>query len=870
MKRTVFSLILALSAWLTVRAAEWPLIPYPQSVVFREGVCRLSRGFVLKGDRQNRTYLENMLVSDFALVPSRSGVPVELEIHPGIAGGPEAYRLTVSPCRIKIEAAASSGIFYGIQTLRQLIKDRQCPCLVIEDRPAFAWRSYMLDEARHFQGKETVKQLLDEMALLKFNTFHWHLTDDSGWRIEIKKYPLLTQIGSVRDSSQINDNGKKWASTRYDGKVHQGFYTQEDIKEIVEYARQRHIRIIPEISMPGHASAAVAAYPWLGTRTERIKVPARFGVGQTVFNPADERVIRFLHDVLREVSRLFPSDVIHIGGDEVKYDQWSASPAVARYMQEHHLAAYSDVQVKFTNDISHFIADSLGRQMMGWNEILGTALHEWSRAENASERLSRQAIVHFWKGQPDDLKEALRRGHRVVNSHHEYTYLDYDYHQIPLSKAYYFNPAPDTLTAWEKQKILGLGCQMWGEWTPTPKEVEYQTYPRIAAYAEAGWTPGGRKDYARFKKGLAFFTARWREKGYHSACASLSEDNCFVPGAVWPDNNGVPINAHGGGFLFEDGVYYWFGEHKTEGEAGNYAHVGVHCYSSRDLYRWRDEGIALAVLSGSDIEAGCILERPKVIKNDKTGKYVMWFHLEPKGRGYQGALSGVAVSDRVTGPYTYLRAVRPNAGHYPFNVLEIHKGSSPAQSLTFDGGSLPGDADTLNILGRDFQGGQMARDMTLFVDDDGTAYHIYASEENSTLHIAELSDDYLSHTGRYGRFFVGRFMEAPAMFKRKGKYYLMMSGCTGWRPNQARSAVSDSIWGPWVELGDPCIGDSSQTTFHSQSTYILPVRDRQDAYIYIGDRWNPLNAIDGRYIWLPIRFDDGRFTIEWKDRWCLE
>nr|WP_185140273.1 glycoside hydrolase family 43 protein [Proteiniphilum sp. X52] len=358
-----------------------------------------------------------------------------------------------------------------------------------------------------------------------------------------------------------------------------------------------------------------------------------------------------------------------------------------------------------------------------------------------------------------------------------------------------------------------------------------------------------------------------------SACAGPSGNRYFFPGEIWPDNNHVHINAHGGGFLYDKGVYYWFGEHKTEGENGNLANVGVHCYSSRDLYNWTDEGIVLAVMppsSGSDIEAGCILERPKVIKNGKTGKYVMWFHLEPKGKGYKGALSGVAISDNVTGPYTYIKAVRPNAGHYPVNVLDIHKGDSPALHLSFDGGSLPANADTLNILGRDMKSGQMARDMTLFVDDDGKAYHIYASEENSTLHIAELSDDYLSHTGKYGRFFVGRFMEAPAMFKREGKYYLMMSGCTGWRPNQARSAVSDNIFGEWKELGDPCIGDTTQTTFHSQSTYILPVQGKPDTYIYIGDRWNPQNAIDGRYVWLPITFEGDRFTIRWNDKWKIE
>ncbi|MDR0815006.1 MAG: beta-glucanase, partial [Bacteroidales bacterium] len=217
--------------------------------------------------------------------------------------------------------------------------------------------------------------------------------------------------------------------------------------------------------------------------------------------------------------------------------------------------------------------------------------------------------------------------------------------------------------------------------------------------------------------------------GLLSACAP---SGTFTPGAVWADNLGVHINAHGGGILYDAGVYYWFGEHKTEGRAGNVANVGVHCYSSSDLYHWKDEGIALSVMpegSGSDIEKGCILERPKVIKNAKTGKYVMWFHLEPKGAGYSGAKSGVAVSDKATGPYTFLKAIRPNAGHWCLNVQPVHQSDKTPLSTgqRYSGGELPAHPDTLNILGRDMQGGQMARDMTLFVDDDGKAYHIYAS-----------------------------------------------------------------------------------------------------------------------------------------------
>ena len=350
-----------------------------------------------------------------------------------------------------------------------------------------------------------------------------------------------------------------------------------------------------------------------------------------------------------------------------------------------------------------------------------------------------------------------------------------------------------------------------------------------------------------------------------SGCREIS------PGTVWTDDSGNVINAHGGGILFYEGEYYWFGEHKTEGASGNLAQVGVHCYSSRNLHEWKDRGIVLPVAperSGSLIEKGCIIERPKVIFNEKYGNFVMWFHLEPKGAGYTGALSGVAVADFVTGPYRFVGAERPDKGYWPVNVEKCHYGPVRTSGMTFDGGSLPAHPDSLNILGRDFRAGQMSRDMTLFVDDDGTAWHVYSSEENSTLHISELSEDYLSHTGRYVRLFPGRFMEAPAMFKRNGKYYLMMSGCTGWAPNEARSAVAESVLGPWRELGNPCVGEGSETTFRSQSTYVLKIHGK-DRYIYMGDRWNPENPVDGRYIWLPVEFEDEGFKIRWMDSWKL-
>jgi len=356
-----------------------------------------------------------------------------------------------------------------------------------------------------------------------------------------------------------------------------------------------------------------------------------------------------------------------------------------------------------------------------------------------------------------------------------------------------------------------------------------------------------------------------------TGCSEKKRYDSFFPGELWFDNNEIHINAHGGGILYDNGVYYWFGEHKIEGSAGNKAHVGVHCYSSKDLYNWKDEGVALAVMpegSGSDIEKGCILERPKVIYNKKTNKYVMWFHLEIKTMGYMAARSGVAVSDKVTGPYVFIRSERPNAGHWPVNVLPVHQsGIIPLIEHVYSGGSMPAEPDSLNIVGRDFEGGQMARDMTLFVDDDGTAYHIFSSEENSTLHISQLSDDYQSHSGKWMRFFVNRFMEAPAIFKFNEKYYLIASGCTGWAPNAARSAVASSIWGPWQELGNPCVGEQAEITFGAQSTYILPVVGKPGTFIFMADLWRPDNAIDGRYVWLPIEIENGKPVISWQATW---
>lgn len=351
----------------------------------------------------------------------------------------------------------------------------------------------------------------------------------------------------------------------------------------------------------------------------------------------------------------------------------------------------------------------------------------------------------------------------------------------------------------------------------------------------------------------------------------------FFPDQPWPDNNGNLINAHGGGVLFHEGAYYWFGEHK---EAGDTAEVGVHVYSSTDLYNWADRGIALAVSDDpdSEIARGCIIERPKVVFCRATGMFVMWFHLELKGHGRTAARSGIAVSREPAGPYQYLRSVRPDAGTWPFNVEPAQQaGLEEARKLagTSFWGSPHPDRAKMNFLARDFDGGQMAKDMTLFADDDGAIYHVFSSEENATLHISQLTGDALSHSGRWGRYFEHLWHEAPALCKGRGKYWLLTSHCTGWTPNAGRSAVADSIWGPWRDLGNPCRGPKPadrlgpELTFGAQSAFILPVHGRENAFIAMLDTWRPEDHSKSGYIWLPMIFEEDRFHLEWRDSWDL-
>ncbi|MGV8962453.1 MAG: family 43 glycosylhydrolase [Candidatus Saccharimonadaceae bacterium] len=354
--------------------------------------------------------------------------------------------------------------------------------------------------------------------------------------------------------------------------------------------------------------------------------------------------------------------------------------------------------------------------------------------------------------------------------------------------------------------------------------------------------------------------------------SEVKNEEMIQPAALWPDNNGQHINAHGGGLLYYNDKYYWFGEHKSDKTSA--ALVGITCYSSDDLVNWKYESVALPISPNpdSDITIGSVMERPKVIYNPKTGKFVMWFHLELKDHGYDAARAAVAVSDHVAGPYILIKSKRINPGVYPFdmpdnirnkvlNLNDFQKWWTPEWYKAVENGLF---------VKRDLESGQMSRDMTLYVDDDGKAYHIYSSEENLTLHIAELTEDFLGHSGKYIRVAPGGHNEAPAIFKRNDIYWMISSGCTGWAPNEARMFSASSIWGPWRQHPNPCRGENAEFTFGGQSTFVQTIMGKKDAYLFMADMWRPKNPIDGRYIWLPIQFEKNIPFIEWKENWNLD
>jgi len=407
--------------------------------------------------------------------------------------GNEGYILDVSTDDIIIKANAPAGAFYAVQTIRQLLLGQsrknnsnpfELPCMVVEDIPRFPWRGYMLDEGRHFHGMETVKKMLDVMALLKLNTFHWHLSEDQGWRVQIKKYPKLTEIGSKRKFTQTGG----YLSKKFNNIPHEGFYTQDQIKEIIAYARDRYITVIPEIDIPGHSTAALASYPEYSCTGGPFEVSPKFGVHKEIYCVGKETTFHFIEDILSELMNLFPSPIIHIGGDEVPKDRWKLCPDCQKRMQTENFKEVEQLQGYFTNRIAAFLKNN-NRQTIGWNEILKSDVPP-------------DVITQFWLGSRKLLLNQIRKGGKAVMCPFKYVYLDHTYAFTSLDKAYSFEPIPKNLEPEFHKSILGTEGLMWNEWVPTTKRLHWRTFPRLIAYAEIGWTEANNKNLTDFKNRL--------------------------------------------------------------------------------------------------------------------------------------------------------------------------------------------------------------------------------------------------------------------------------------------------------------------------------------------------------------------------------
>jgi len=510
----------------TIKANSASVIPRPVRLEMKEGKFLFKPGMAILADSDvaaEGRFFARSLAPALGFTPevstSRIGSAphVEMKLVRSLEKlGDEGYRLDVSPKRILLTAPTAAGIFYGSQTLRQLLPvqiyreakmegtEWSVPCLLIEDTPRFKWRGAMLDVSRHFMPKEFVKKYIDLLAIHKMNSFHWHLTDAPGWRIEIKKYPKLTEVGSWRKASAVGPiKWDDWAHQEIDGIPHFGFYTQEDVREIVAYARERHINVVPEIEMPGHSQAAVAAYPELGSLGK--PVPVLFNYDHADQFNMDESTIQFLFDVLSEVIELFPSRYIHIGGDEVFPEFWRKSARVQARMKELGVGSVKELQGYFTRRLDEFLTGK-GRTLIGWDEILEGGI-------------SKSAVVMSWRGEQGGI-QAAGAGHDVVMAPSEFTYFNYYQGDsakepltiapkpgatgwlLPLEKVYGYDPVPAAMAPENAHHVLGAQCQLWTEFVPDQKNAEYMTFPRLSALAEVVWTPKEQKDYPEFLRRL--------------------------------------------------------------------------------------------------------------------------------------------------------------------------------------------------------------------------------------------------------------------------------------------------------------------------------------------------------------------------------
>ncbi len=524
--RTMIRLMTALLA-ISTMAAEPAIVPKTVEMTVNAGSFTFTANTTISGSRElgnEATYLANLInkPTGFLLkgLPEIKQHPadVQLEIDSSLAGlGPEAYTLSVTPRSIVLKGASPAGVFRGIQTIRLLLPPQiesrtkvagiacDVPDVEIKDYPRFAWRGLMLDVSRHFFAKEEVKKLLDAMALQKMSTFHWHLVDDNGWRIEIKKYPKLTQEGAWRKEIGFGLDPKSSTTYGPDGR-YGGFYTQDDIREVVAYAAALHITVIPEIEMPGHAGAVLSVYPEFSCEGKKLSTDMGAGVHASVYCAGNDDAFTFVQNVLTEVFALFPGKYVHIGGDEVPKGNWKKCPKCQERIKAEGLKGEHELQSYFIRRIEKFV-NANGKTLIGWSEI-----REGGLAKNAA--------LMDWIG---GAVEGASDGHDVVMSPTSHCYLDYAQGKhgeprsiggfVPLKKVYDFEPIPAKLKPEFQKHILGAQGNLWTEYIASPGHMEYMAFPRGCAIAEDTWTPAKEKNYEDFRARLANIFAHFDVMG---------------------------------------------------------------------------------------------------------------------------------------------------------------------------------------------------------------------------------------------------------------------------------------------------------------------------------------------------------------------
>jgi hexosaminidase len=513
--------------------AQYNITPHPQQLIPLQGKFILNNNTVILCDMKHPEIkrLAQQFSDQLEIVSGLKLNVIDIENADTInalifkhekptLNNPESYDLEISPTTIQITAIAPIGFFYGLQTLYQLLpveiygkklantNEWSAPSVQIIDAPRFAYRGMHLDVGRHYFSLEFIKKFIDAMAIHKFNKFHWHLTEDQGWRIEIKKYPKLTEIGSKREET-LTGHFFERLPQQYDNKPYGGFYTQDEAREIVAYAADRFIEVIPEIEMPGHAQAALASYPHLScTKDSTIKVATRWGIFKDVFCPR-ETTFHFLVDVLTEIMDIFPSKYIHIGGDECPKDRWKSCPDCQALIKSKNLKNEHELQSYFIGRIEDFL-NSKDRQIIGWDEILDGGL-----APNAT--------VMSWRGTKGGVS-AAKAGHKVIMTPSTHCYFDHYQSNpeteplafggyTPLSKVYHYEPVPQALTSTEAKHILGAQANVWTEYLPTSEHVEYMVFPRISAMAEVLWSQKDNRNWDSFRKRLITNFQRYEQQG---------------------------------------------------------------------------------------------------------------------------------------------------------------------------------------------------------------------------------------------------------------------------------------------------------------------------------------------------------------------